>query len=98
MAVSTIAFWEIGALEARKRVRLAKPLPLWREILLHAGLIEFPLTGDVVVRALELVQFHRDPADVFTFATALVHQATLITADERLLSWPHSLPRWDARL
>jgi PIN domain nuclease of toxin-antitoxin system len=40
---------------------------------------------------------HDDPADRFVAATALVHEACLITADERRLAWRHVLERQDAR-
>jgi PIN domain nuclease of toxin-antitoxin system len=36
------------------------------------------------------------PADRFIAATAIVHNATLMTADDRLLGWPHTLARQNA--
>ena len=36
-------------------------------------------------------------ADRFIVATALVHGAALVTADQRLLDWCHGLERHDAR-
>ena len=38
-----------------------------------------------------------DPADRFIAATALVEQAELVTADERILAWQHAMARHDAR-
>lgn len=70
----------------------------WRDGLVSAGIKELPLDGEVALRAAELTGLHADPADRFIAATALVHDATLITADERLLAWKHSLDRHDARL
>ena len=40
-----------------------------------------------------LHDFHADPADRFIMATALLHGATLITADDRILMWAGPL-RW----
>lgn len=39
---------------------------------------------------------HADPADRFIAATAIVHDAMLLTADERLLNWRHRLHRQNA--
>ena len=98
VAVPAIAFWEIGLLQARRRLDLPASVREWRDTVLAAGLIELPLDGAVAVRALELSGLHDDPADRFIAATALVHGATLLTADERLLDWRHAMERHDARI
>jgi PIN domain nuclease of toxin-antitoxin system len=97
LAVPAIAFWEVGLLEARGRVSLSTPVRAWRDAVLTAGAVELALDGNVAVRALDLAALHDDPADRFIVATALAHEATLVTADERLLEWRHSLERQDAR-
>jgi PIN domain nuclease of toxin-antitoxin system len=40
---------------------------------------------------------HKDPVDRFIVASALAHQATLITVDTTILRWRNELPRHDAR-
>ena len=97
VAVPAIAFWEVGLLQARRRVDLPTSLRDWRDAILAAGVIELPLDGAIAVRALDLSGLHEDPADRFVVATALVHGAALMTADERLLDWNHALERHDAR-
>ena len=97
VAVPAIAFWEVGLLQARRRLQLPSPVREWRDAVLAAGAIELPLDGAVAVRALELSGLHDDPADRFIVATALVHGAMLMTADERLLDWRHAVERHDAR-
>lgn len=97
LAVPAIAFWEVGLLEACRRVRLSTSVREWRNAVLTAGALELPLDGNVALRALELAGLHDDPADRFIVATAVAHEATLVTADERLLAWQHSLERQDAR-
>ncbi len=97
IAVPAIAFWEVGLLQARRRLRLPSPVREWRDAVLAAGAIELPLDGTVAVRALDLAGLHDDPADRFIVATALVHGAALMTADERLLAWRHAMERHDAR-
>ena len=98
LAVPAVAFWEIGLLEARKRLRLPAPVREWRQSLLDAGMIELPLDGVVALRSLDLTGLPDDPADRFIAATALVHGAALMTADEKILNWRHALERHDARI
>ena len=98
IAVSPIVYWEIGLLQLRGRLKLPVSVGAWRETLLNAGVGEVPLDGAVAVRALDLTGLHDDAADRFIIATALVHDAALMTADERLLNWRHSLERIDARI
>jgi PIN domain nuclease of toxin-antitoxin system len=98
VAVPAIVFWEVGLLQARRRLRLASSVSEWRDEVLQAVAIELPLDGTVAVRALDLAGLHDDPVDRLIAATALVHGATLMTADERLLAWRHALERHDARI
>ena len=44
-----------------------------------------------------LADLHRDPADPFFAASAGARNATLVTADEKLLAWNSALLRLDAR-
>lgn len=97
VAVPAIVFWEIGMLQLRRRLRLPSALRDWRQSLLDAGVIELPLDGSIALRALELSGLPDDPADRFIVATALVHGAALVTADEKILSWRHGLERHDAQ-
>lgn len=97
VAVSSIAFWEVGILQARRRLELPASVREWRDSVLGAGAVELTLDGMVAVRALDLSGLHDDPVDRFIVATALVHGVALMTADERLLDWPHALERHDAR-
>lgn len=94
---NTISFSEAAMLQARKRIALPISVSLWRSDWLAAGLQELPLNGDIALAAVELIEFHADPADRFITATAQRNQAQLITADSAILNWPGSLPRLDAR-
>ena len=59
-------------------------------------LTEIPVEGEIGIRASTLTDFHADPANRIIVATA--HQGhRLVTADERILGWPGSLNRLDAR-
>lgn len=98
LAVSAISFWEVALLAALGRIVLPAPASAWRGNLLTAGLVELPLDGGTGIQAVELAGLHKDPADRFIAATALQLDATLLTADPRLLDWDHPLARHDARL
>lgn len=97
VAVSAISFWEIAVLCDRRRIRLPVPVAEWRKTLLGSGLIEWPVDGDVALRANDLATLPVDPADRFIVATALCRHADVMTADTTLLDWRHALSRHDAR-
>jgi PIN domain nuclease of toxin-antitoxin system len=96
VAVSTVSFWEVGRLAARGRLELGSSAQVWRARWLDAGLAECVLDGLTAIRSLDLEGLPDDPADRFIAATALVHDAILVTADERILGWRHAHPRQDA--
>ena len=96
LAISAISFWEIALLVAKRRLEIFKSAGVLRSELLDAGVIEMPLTGDIALIAAELASLHGDPADRFIAATAIAHEATLITADKRLLRWRHAVRRQNA--
>ncbi len=98
VAVSAITFWEVGVLANADRLRLPSSLAQWRIDLLRAGLVELPIDGIIASHAAQLNSLHGDPADRLIAATTLAHSAALLTADEKLLAWQHSLERHDARL
>lgn len=62
-----------------------------------AGLVEVSLTGEIAIRSTELEGLSYDPADRMIVATAIAHDAALLTADERILEWRGSLKTLDAR-
>ncbi len=97
IAVSALTFWEAGMLQEHGRLRLPVPVRDWRDELIAAGVTEISLDGTIAVRALDLPGLPGDPADRFIVATALVHGAALMCADEKLLGWQHPLERHDGR-
>ena len=98
VGVIWVGFWEARLRQQRGRIALAATPATWRDDWQAAGLRELPLTGSVALAAVALQGFHADPADRFITATALEHNALLITADQAILNWPdRSLNRLDAR-
>jgi PIN domain nuclease of toxin-antitoxin system len=97
LSVSAISFWEVTLLVMKQRLALGSSPRSWRRDMLKNGLQELAFDGQVGVDAAELEGFHADPADRIIVATALARDATVITADERILGWPGPLRRLDAR-
>jgi len=98
VGVSALSFWEVAMLVARNRIELQVPVKEWRREVLATGLVEVPVTGDVGIAAVSLDGFHADPADRIITATALTHDAVLVSSDEKILAWTGPLARHDARL
>ena len=96
LAVSAIVFWELALLIAKRRFESRHPAPVSREQSLATGVGEVPLSGDIAILSVELSGLHGDPADRIMVATAMIHGATLVTADRHLLAWQHPLPRRNA--
>jgi len=96
LLVSAISFWEVALLVSKKRLSAGTRPSELRLQLIDAGVTELPLTGPIAILAVELQSLHADPADRFIAATAIIHGATLMTADADLLRWPHSIERQDA--
>ena len=96
LTVSAISFWEIALLVSKSRVKSVDSAAELRGLVLGAGIIELPITGEIALRAVDLANLPDDPADRFIMATAIVHGATLMTADDKLLSWRHNVKRQDA--
>lgn len=98
LGVATISFWEIAMLVEKQRLVMKTELDVWRSDLLQTGLLEIPLRGATAIRAGQLQLFHGDPADRMIVASAIENGATLMTADEKILSWPQFHQKLDARL
>ncbi len=93
VAVSVVTFWEIAVLAERNRLALGCHPARWRSDRIADGLQELPLYGPEAVRAVALGHegFHKDPADRFIVATALLGGHTLLTNDSEILAWEGEL-------
>ena len=97
IVVSAASFWELALHVMLRRIELDRPIAVWRRELLAAGLRELPLDGAIAIASVDLRNLHKDPADRFIAATALAWDATLVTADRKLLAWQAPVVRIDAR-
>jgi PIN domain nuclease of toxin-antitoxin system len=83
--LSPISVWEFRTLVEKGRL---KSLLNIEETIVQAmaefPLKEAPLTTEVVLAMGKIHLPHRDPADAFLAATAIVFDLTLVTADARL--------------
>ena len=90
-AVCTISTLEIARLLAIGTISLTIPLSEWIAQSLSAlAATTLPVTHEIATEAYALPSgFHKDPADRILVAAARCHQLTLLTADERILQYPH---------
>lgn len=88
VAVSAISLWELAMMASSGRVRVNLALDSWIEEMSDDPLIEIlPLTAAIAATSVSLTGLPRDPADRIIAATALCHQLTLLTSDERIREW-----------
>ncbi len=97
LGLSVYSFWEIALLQSKQKLFLSIPIRDWRQRVLGLGIDEIPVTAEICMEAAQLGEFHRDPADRLITATAIIADAMLVTADQRILDWPGNVSRQDAR-
>jgi PIN domain nuclease of toxin-antitoxin system len=87
--VSAVSAWEVGMLEAKRRVRLGKDCLEWvLEALSRPGIHLAPLSPEIAVGSTRLPgSFVGDPADRIIVATARTHGAILVTRDGAMLDY-----------
>jgi PIN domain nuclease of toxin-antitoxin system len=95
--LSAISAWEVAMLVERDRLVLTVDVEEWIGRSHAAPELEFlPVDPWIAVRSVRLPGFpHRDPADRIIVATALTLEATLVTADARLLAYEPVETLWD---
>lgn len=85
--LSPISVWELGLLVERGRIELDRGLREWVEdARRELPVEEAAMNTEVALTSHEIDVPHRDPADRFLAATALVFDLTLLTVDYRLTS------------
>ena len=91
LGVSAISCWEVANLVELGRLAFSLPVKDWmKQALAYPGIRLLDLTPEVAVESTQLPHpFHKDPADQIIVASARVHGIPLLTADARLLRYPH---------
>jgi len=89
LRVSAISLWEIATLESKGRISFDRDCQTWvNEMLASPGLHLVPLTPEIAVQSTRLPgTLHGDPADRILIATARILNATLLTADDKILAY-----------
>lgn len=95
--VSAFSFWELAMLHKKARIHLDSTVEAFRTDARAQGIVEMPVDGAIGIAAAMLDDFHGDPADRIIVASALAHNAMLVTADELILGWHGPLRCLDAR-
>jgi PIN domain nuclease of toxin-antitoxin system len=86
--VSPISAWEISMKIARTKIRWPMPPQEWffkavEKYTLHI----LPLSVELLVKANELPWHHRDPADRFIIAGAMLNDLAIVTRDRWFLDY-----------
>ncbi len=91
LGVSIFSCWEVAKLVEIKKLSLHCPLEEWFDTALaYPGIQLLDLSKEILVESTRLPGvFHRDPADQIIVATARIHDCPLLTADSKILHYPH---------
>ena len=91
LGVSVISCWEVAKLVELNRLVMRCPVADWiRRALSYPGVRLAYLTPRIALESAQLPgAFHRDPADQMIVATARIRGWPLMTADGRILQYPH---------
>lgn len=90
LGISAISAWEIGMLARKGRLVIEREtVAAYVDAMFGTdGVDELPVTAKIAELAARLPgDFHGDPADRLIVATAVAHHATLVTRDERILTY-----------
>lgn len=84
VGVSAVSLFEVAWLERHGRIELPCPRPEWFNKALTGSSIQLlPITPEIASQAVDLPEHHSDPQDRIIIATALVHDALLLSADKK---------------
>ncbi|MFM2432986.1 MAG: hypothetical protein RLZZ511_4200 [Cyanobacteriota bacterium] len=88
LAISVISCWEIAKLAEKGRLSFDCSVDEWLEIALsYPGIQLLELSLPIILQSTRLTGFHNDPADQIIVATAKVHNAFLVTQDQKILNY-----------
>ena len=96
MLLSAISPWEFSKLLEKKRIGISCDPEDWINTALDMPKLRLvPLSPALAYRSTILPQpFHRDPADQIIVATAREENATVLTKDDRILTYKNVRSLW----
>jgi len=84
IAVSAISCFEIAWLERHRRISLpCQPTEWFEKALSHSNIELLPITPTIATRAVNMHEHHSDPQDRIIIATAVEHNAKLMSSDSQ---------------
>lgn len=94
--VCAISCAEVACLAERGRISLDRHWKVWfNDVVALNEWSVLDIGVAIVQEAYSLPgNFHRDPADRFITATARLHDMPVLTADDKILSYPHVSSIW----
>ena len=88
LCFSSISIWEIARLVKAGDLELpVSPARLAELLVEQYEMKELPVSNPISLRASALPEFHKDPADRFIIATALINDLTVVTGDHRFAEY-----------
>ena len=96
LGLSLISVWELATKVEKQQLVLDRPVSRWLDLATNQpGLTLWEMTRPILVESCALPQpFHGDPADQIIAATARLHEAVVVTRDERLRAYEHVRTTW----
>lgn len=96
LLMSVISVWEVAKLVEKNRLRLHIEIDQWVEQALNMSHFQLlPLSPEIAIESTRLPQpFHQDPSDQMIVASARLFDATVLTVDQQILSYPHVRALW----
>ena len=84
LCFSSISIWEIARKVKSGELEIPISPTLFTDMLIKQyGMKELPLDNAVMLRSSALPEIHKDPADRFIIATALLNDCVVVTGDRR---------------
>lgn len=83
LAVSVMTCWEMAWLVKHGRITLKLPVSEWLDQIEENSVAIIPVSRAIAECAVALPEHHKDPVDRIIIATAIKHQAQLLSVDGR---------------
>ena len=84
LCFSSISIWEVARKVKSGELEIPVSPTLFADMLVKQyGMKELPLDNAVMLRSSALPEIHKDPADRFIIATALLNDCVVVTGDRR---------------